>query len=101
MPPRASRTASASRRRIPTCISPRRSTAGSTAWRIREKAAPPCHLLPRTLGEALEALRKDKALRDGIGETFVDYYLRIKEAEIARFNLEVSEWEHREYFDLY
>jgi glutamine synthetase len=57
--------------------------------------------LPRTLGEALEALRKDKALRDAIGETFVDYFCRIKEAEIARFNLEVSDWEHREYFDLF
>jgi glutamine synthetase len=58
-------------------------------------------LLPRTLDEALEALRKDKALRAGFGETFVDYYCRIKEAEIARFNLEVSDWEHREYFDLF
>jgi len=58
-------------------------------------------MLPRTLGEAIEALRQDKVLRDGIGETFVDYYCRIKEAEIARFNLEVSDWEHREYFDLF
>jgi glutamine synthetase len=58
-------------------------------------------LLPGTLGEALEALRKDKALREGIGETFVDYYCRIKEAELARFNLEVSDWEQREYFDLF
>jgi glutamine synthetase len=58
-------------------------------------------LLPRTLGEALEALRNDKALRAGFGETFVDYLCRIKEAEIARFNLEVSEWEHRVYFDLF
>jgi len=58
-------------------------------------------LLPRTLAEAIEALRADQVLRDAIGETFVDYYCRIKEAEIARFNLEVSEWEHREYFDLF
>jgi glutamine synthetase len=58
-------------------------------------------LLPRTLDEALEALRKDKVLRAGFGETFVDYYCKIKEAEIARFNLEVSDWEHREYFDLF
>ena len=36
----------------------------------------------------------------GLGAGFVDYYCHIKEAEIARFNLEVSEWEHREYFDL-
>jgi glutamine synthetase len=58
-------------------------------------------LLPRTLTEALEALRKDKVLRDGFGETFVDYYIRMKEAEVARYNLEVSDWEHREYFDLF
>jgi glutamine synthetase len=58
-------------------------------------------LLPRTLGEALDALKKDKVLREGLGDTFVDYYCKIKEAEIARFNLEVSEWEHREYFDLF
>jgi len=58
-------------------------------------------LLPRTLDEALIALRKDKALRAAFGDTFVDYYCRIKEAEIARFNAEVSEWEHREYFDLF
>jgi glutamine synthetase len=58
-------------------------------------------LLPRTLGEALQALREDKILREGLGETFVDYYCRIKEAEIARFDSEVSEWEHREYFDLF
>jgi len=57
--------------------------------------------LPRTLDEALAALRKDKVLRAGFGETFVDYYCRIKEAELARFNLEVSDWEHREYFDLF
>jgi glutamine synthetase len=57
-------------------------------------------LLPRTLEEALYYLKGDKALRDGLG-TFIDYYCRIKEAEIARFNLEVSDWEHREYFDLF
>ena len=56
--------------------------------------------LPRTLEEALQHLKADKALRDGLG-TFIDYYCRIKEAEIARFNLEVSDWEHREYFDLF
>ena len=57
--------------------------------------------LPRTLGEALAHLKKDKVLREGFGAGFVDYYCRIKEAEIARFNLEVSEWEQREYFDLF
>ncbi len=58
-------------------------------------------LLPRTLEEALQHLRKDEVLREGLGAGFVDYYCSIKEAELARFNLEVSEWEQREYFDLF
>ncbi len=58
-------------------------------------------LLPRSLDEALAALREDACLNEGLGAQFVDYYCRIKEAEIARCNLEVSDWEHREYFDLF
>ena len=57
-------------------------------------------LLPSTLSQALSFLKQDKVLREGLGANFIDYYCRIKESEIARFNLEVSEWEHREYFDL-
>ena len=58
-------------------------------------------LLPATLAEALAALRADDCLRQGLGSAFVDYYCRIKDAEIARFNLEVSEWEQREYFEMF
>jgi len=58
-------------------------------------------MLPHTLTEALAALRVDKCLVEGLGHPFVDYYCRIKEAEIARFNLEVTEWEQREYFELF
>lgn len=29
---------------------------------------------------------------------FVDYWLRLKNAELQRFHAEVSEWEQREYF---
>ena len=32
---------------------------------------------------------------------FVDYYIRIKQAEIARYQSEVTEWEQREYFELF
>ena len=58
-------------------------------------------LLPRTLAEALDALRADTVLRAGLGDFFVDYYLKLKQAEIDRFNLEVSDWEQREYFSLF
>ncbi len=58
-------------------------------------------MLPRTLSEALAALAADEVLVQAFGRGFVEYFTRIKEAEIARFNLEVSDWEHREYFDLF
>jgi glutamine synthetase len=58
-------------------------------------------LLPRSLNEALAALNSDAVLKEGLGPEFVDYYCRIKEAEIARFDAEVSDWEQREYFELF
>lgn len=61
----------------------------------------PAEELPRTLDAALSALQADAALVNGLGRDFVDYYCHIKQAEIARFNLEVTEWEHREYFDMF
>ena len=65
--------------------------------------------LPETLDEALAALRGSSCFRSGFGDRFVDYYVHLKEAEIARWRKEtagiadqadVSEWEHREYFDM-
>jgi glutamine synthetase len=58
-------------------------------------------LLPRSLEEALRALRNDNCLADGFGRSFIDYYLRIKDAEVARYQAEVTEWEQREYFELF
>ncbi|MEM5432998.1 glutamine synthetase family protein [Cupriavidus oxalaticus] len=61
----------------------------------------PAPCLPKTLGEALDCLRHDEVLREGMGSGFVDYFCHIKQAEIDRFNLEVSDWEQREYFDTF
>ena len=57
--------------------------------------------LPKSLEQALAALREDACLAAGFGKNFIDYYLRIKEAEIARYQSEVTEWEQREYFELF
>lgn len=64
--------------------------------------------MPKSLGEALDALRTSPCFRNGFGAGFVDYYLRIKEAEIARYRAEqkedtreVTHWEQKEYFDLF
>jgi len=58
-------------------------------------------LLPKTLEEALAALREDRCFADAFGRQFVDYYLTIKEAELARYHAEVTEWEQKEYFELF
>ena len=57
--------------------------------------------LPRSLAEALAALAADECLRAGFGADFVAYLTRIKQAELARFHQEVSEWEQREYFEMF
>jgi glutamine synthetase len=66
--------------------------------------------LPKSLVEAIAALGDSVCFRKGFGDAFVDYYLHIKRAEIARCDAEtggqsgnpseVTAWEHNEYFDM-
>jgi glutamine synthetase len=58
-------------------------------------------LLPKSLREAVFALKDDPFFRKAMGSTMVDYYVHIKNAEIERFQAEVSEWEQREYFEMF
>ncbi len=58
-------------------------------------------LLPKSLREAVFALHEDNFFRNALGAEFVDYYVHIKNAEIERFQAEVSDWEHREYFEMF
>ena len=64
--------------------------------------------LPLTLEHAIEALRESACFRAGFGDGFVNYYVQLKQAEAARYRkdaaakkdqVEVTEWEQREYFD--
>jgi glutamine synthetase len=70
-------------------------------------------LLPTRLSEALNALRSDALFRKRLGATFVDYYLKLKGSEAARFAQflkqkrikgmpdEPTAWEQNEYFDFF
>ena len=58
-------------------------------------------LLPKTLEEALAALADDHCFAESFGQEFVDYYITIKRAELARYHGEVTEWEQKEYFELF
>ena len=57
-------------------------------------------MLPTSLGEALDALHADAAFANAFGAAFVDYYSRIKQSELARFDAaeEKQEFQRREYF---
>ncbi len=69
-------------------------------------------LLPTSLAAAIAALEGDTLFRRAFGDAFVDYYLMMKRAENARYEAAVaehpppegtvvSEWEMREYFEVY
>ena len=57
--------------------------------------------LPQSLIEALAAFRTSAFYRSSLGDDFVNYYCSIKQAEVDRFFSEVTDWEQREYFDLF
>jgi glutamine synthetase len=57
--------------------------------------------LPATLEAALPAFEKSSLLRAEFGDPFVDYLSMIKRFEVARFNAAVTDWEQREYFEVY
>jgi glutamine synthetase len=58
-------------------------------------------MLPTSLGAALGALAEGHMLRDAFGSEFIDYYTMIKQAEIRRYEAHVTDWEMKEYFDVF
>ncbi len=57
--------------------------------------------LPRSLEQAILALKENPYFREKFGNQFIDYILHIKEAEVARFLSTVTDWEHKEYFEIF
>jgi glutamine synthetase len=70
-------------------------------------------MLPKSLPEALDALDKEPLFRRALGDTFVDYFVKLKQSEAGRFldslketgtssqNDEPTAWEQNEYFDFF
>ena len=57
--------------------------------------------LPRSLMEALQALDDSTMFRTALGDRFIDYIQTLKQAEVSRFLATVTDWEHREYFEIF
>ena len=56
--------------------------------------------LPTSLGEALQALQGDSTLVDAFGSAFIQYFTRIKQSELSRYELaeDKDDFQRREYF---
>jgi glutamine synthetase len=60
----------------------------------------PVAALPRSLGQALDALGADPVFAQAWGSEVVAWFASIKRAEFDRYLAHVSDWEQHEYFDL-
>ena len=49
--------------------------------------------LPSSLNEALRAIEEDRAVRDILGDRFIEVYTQVKEAELEEFMKVISPWE--------
>jgi glutamine synthetase len=70
-------------------------------------------LLPKSLPEALDALDKEPLFRRELGDTFIDYFVKLKRTEVERYQAALEEtgasdqddeptaWEQNEYFDFF
>jgi glutamine synthetase len=70
-------------------------------------------MLPKSLKDALALMENEPIFKRELGPTFVDYYVRFKQTEIARYEKFVAEnnidpasdettaWEQDEYFDFF
>ncbi|NHC43257.1 glutamine synthetase [Bacillus sp. MM2020_1] len=69
--------------------------------------------IPRSLQEAVDSLRESTLFQNKMSQLFVDYIIKMKENEISRYMTYVeqekvedyqnvvTEWEHREYFEIF
>ena len=67
-------------------------------YALRDQGARCCR---RACARRCSRCRTIRSSAQALGAEFVDYYVHIKNAEIERFQAEVSDWEHREYFEMF
>jgi glutamine synthetase len=73
-------------------------------------------LLPRSLMEAMEALKQSTVFREALGDPFMEFFTAVKNSEIESYLASVTgddgvvqedhlstvtDWEHTEYFEVY
>ena len=59
------------------------------------------HLLPLSLGEALDELEKDQVIRTALGPQIYETFILAKRLEWDDYRLEVTPWELEKYLSAY
>lgn len=62
--------------------------------------APAQLILPRSLWESAQCLKRSAAAREWLGEEFVDHYVATREWEEREFQKYVTDWEKSRYFEI-
>jgi glutamine synthetase len=57
--------------------------------------------VPASLIDSINALREDTLYRERFGTEFIEYILMMKTSEWRRFLSHVTDWEQREYFEVF
>jgi glutamine synthetase len=58
-------------------------------------------ILPQSLGEAIDQLESNKVIRDALGDSLSEEFIKIKRAEAMEFQRHVSDWEINRYVDFF
>ncbi|WP_193044654.1 glutamine synthetase family protein [Mycolicibacterium baixiangningiae] len=58
-------------------------------------------LIPATLEDAVRHFEGSDLMRRELGDAVVNYVTTLKKKEISRFNATVTDWEQREYFEVF
>jgi glutamine synthetase len=57
--------------------------------------------LPKNLGDAIEALKADEVVMDGLGEHVAEKFIEAKNQEFTEYLVDVSEWELDRYLETF
>ncbi len=58
-------------------------------------------ILPQSLGEALDQLESNKVIRDALGDSLSEEFIKIKRAEAMEHQRHVSDWEINRYVEFF
>jgi glutamine synthetase len=58
-----------------------------------------CERMPQALYEAIAALEGSELAREALGDVVIDHYLNYARVEQAAFDMAVTDWERRRYFE--